>query len=53
MGLLGIECKCGFVYCNAHRLPENHSCEFNHKERAKEKMKMEIVKVMQGKVEKI
>ena len=22
VGLLGIECKCGFVYCNTHRLPE-------------------------------
>ena len=21
VGLLGIECKCGFVYCNGHRLP--------------------------------
>jgi hypothetical protein len=21
VGLLGIECKCSYVYCNAHRLP--------------------------------
>ncbi len=23
-GLLGIECKCTFVFCNGHRLPEAH-----------------------------
>jgi predicted nucleic acid binding AN1-type Zn finger protein len=29
VGLLGTECKCSFVYCNAHRLPESHSCSFD------------------------
>ena len=31
IGLLGIECKCSFVFCNGHRLPEEHECEFDHK----------------------
>jgi AN1-type zinc finger protein 5/6 len=32
VGLLGNECKCKFVFCNAHRLPEEHCCNFNFKE---------------------
>ena len=31
VGLLGIECKCTFVFCNGHRMPEDHECAFNHK----------------------
>ena len=31
IGLLGIECKCSFVFCNGHRLPEEHECEFDHR----------------------
>lgn len=34
-GINGIECKCGYVYCSKHRLPESHECQFDHKELAK------------------
>ena len=53
VGLLGIECKCGNVYCNLHRLPEEHECNFNHQKAAKEKLEKEIVKVYNGKLENI
>jgi predicted nucleic acid binding AN1-type Zn finger protein len=53
VGLLGIECKCGFVYCNGHRLPENHNCEFDHKMSGKDKLKKEVVKVYNGKINDI
>eukprot|EP00731_Ephydatia_muelleri_P027987 Em0019g860a len=26
------ECKCGFVFCSLHRLPEQHDCQYDHKE---------------------
>lgn len=35
VGLLGVECRCGFVYCNGHRLPESHACDFNHHKQGK------------------
>lgn len=38
IGLLGIECKCGMVFCNRHRLPEDHDCGFNHQEAAQKKL---------------
>ncbi|RZC73183.1 hypothetical protein C5167_048662 [Papaver somniferum] len=31
LGLTGIKCKCGLVFCSAHRYPEKHSCEFDYK----------------------
>lgn len=49
-GLLGVECKCGYVYCNSHRLPENHECAFNHKAALEERLKSKLNKVMHGKI---
>lgn len=31
VGLTGIECKCGFVFCSSHRWPDQHSCDFDFK----------------------
>lgn len=49
--LLGIECKCGLFFCNHHRLPEDHSCTFNHKEAGKAVLSKQVVKVEKGKIE--
>jgi hypothetical protein len=31
VGLTGIECRCGKVYCGAHRIAEKHACTFDFK----------------------
>ncbi len=31
VGLTGFACKCARVYCVAHRMPEDHECDFDHK----------------------
>ena len=31
VGLVGVECRCGFVYCGAHRYAEKHNCTFDFK----------------------
>jgi len=31
VGLTGIECSCGFVFCGVHRYPNNHNCDFDFK----------------------
>ena len=31
VGLLGIECKCQLVFCNMHRMPEDHQCTINYR----------------------
>eukprot|EP00929_Paragymnodinium_shiwhaense_P054653 TRINITY_DN27405_c0_g1_i1.p1 TRINITY_DN27405_c0_g1~~TRINITY_DN27405_c0_g1_i1.p1 ORF type:complete len:245 (-),score=88.35 TRINITY_DN27405_c0_g1_i1:193-927(-) len=35
-GLLGFDCKCGYVFCSQHRYAEEHNCEFDHKARGRE-----------------
>jgi len=30
VGLLGIDCRCGYVFCGKHRYPEEHNCDFDH-----------------------
>jgi len=31
VGLTGIECRCGHVYCGVHRMAEKHACTFDFK----------------------
>lgn len=38
IGLLGVECKCNFIFCNSHRLPQDHHCEINYKDQGKKKL---------------
>ena len=30
--LTNMPCRCGIIYCNGHRLPEQHDCNYNYKE---------------------
>lgn len=39
IGLLGIECKCSYIFCNIHRLPEEHKCDFDYKQAGKAQLK--------------
>jgi hypothetical protein len=36
VGLLGFECKCGYIFCSTHRHAEEHDCDFDHKTRGRE-----------------
>ncbi|KAF0708103.1 hypothetical protein AaE_013349 [Aphanomyces astaci] len=31
VGLTGIECRCGFVYCGSHRFADQHNCTYDFK----------------------
>ena len=46
---LTILCKCGKCFCKKHRLPENHDCSFNFKDKDVEKM----VKAMECQASKV
>ncbi|KAF8036297.1 hypothetical protein BT93_C2122 [Corymbia citriodora subsp. variegata] len=41
VGLLGFECRCGGVFCGAHRYPEEHSCEVDFKTTARQRLSEE------------
>jgi len=31
VGLTGIECRCGYVFCGVHRYADQHNCDFDYK----------------------
>lgn len=37
-------CKCDFVFCSLHRLPELHNCDFDHKEDGRREAREKMVK---------
>ena len=41
LGLLPIKCRCGEMYCNTCRYPEEHGCTFDFRAHAKEKIENE------------
>ena len=55
VGLLAFTCECSEIYkfCSAHRLPENHDCTFDHKNKAKSLLEGKLVKVAGEKLIKI
>ncbi|CAD7954327.1 unnamed protein product [Amoebophrya sp. A120] len=40
-----IECRCGYVFCSAHRLPEEHNCDFDYKATGRELLRKQNNKV--------
>lgn len=51
VGLLGFDCKCNNIYCSKCRMPEDHSCSFDHKTYAREVLKTGLIKVVPKKIE--
>lgn len=48
------KCKCGLIFCTAHRLPETHDCSFNFKSNDNEKkILVDQNKCVTSKVDKI
>lgn len=50
VGLLGTECKCNYVFCNVHRMPEDHACTYNYEEEGKDLLKKQVKKLEHHKV---
>jgi hypothetical protein len=53
IGIRGFPCKCRYTFCKSHRMPEDHDCEFDHKQEGKNKLKDLNCVVQNDKVEKI
>ena len=55
VGLLAFTCECSetLKFCSAHRLPENHLCTFDHKNKGKNLLEGKLVKVAGEKLIKI
>lgn len=53
VSLMGYTCKCGLTFCKSHRLPEEHDCEFDFRQAAKEKLAKENPNITAAKLAKI
>lgn len=51
VGLVGgFECKCGFVFCSGHRMPDEHACSFDWQGEARVRLAQENEVVKADKV---
>jgi AN1-type zinc finger protein 5/6 len=53
VGLLGFECRCGFVFCSSHRHATDHSCTFDYASFDRERLAKANQKVEAAKVDKL
>lgn len=53
IGLTGFDCRCGHVFCGIHRYSDIHSCTFDYKADAAEKIRKENPVVVGEKIQKI
>ncbi|CAL8246605.1 unnamed protein product [Lota lota] len=53
LGLTGFDCRCGNVFCGAHRYSDLHGCTFDYRAEAAAKIKKENPVVIGEKIQKI
>jgi predicted nucleic acid binding AN1-type Zn finger protein len=51
--LMPFECKCKRHFCNQHKIPLSHNCDFDWKMEWQNKLQSEMPKVVADKMEKI
>ena len=52
VGLTALMCRCGYFFCNAHRLPESHNCTFDYQTEGRELLAKRNEKVVGSTLEK-
>jgi len=53
VGLEGIECRCGYIFCGKHRYADEHDCEYDYKKAQRRKLMQENTKLQGKKFDKI
>ncbi len=53
IGILGLKCRCGKIYCTSHVTAETHSCTFDYKTVGQQQLSTMLVHVGPERVEKI
>lgn len=53
VGLTGIDCKCGFIFCGIHRYPSEHNCRFDHKGRHQDTLRKNNQQIVSKKFDTI
>jgi len=53
VSVLGFKCKCDSTFCKAHRLPEDHDCEYDFKQAGVAKLTKDNPVVVASKISQI
>jgi len=53
IGITGIECRCGYIFCGKDRYASEHDCPYNFKEAHQKKLVKENLKLTGKKMDKI
>lgn len=53
IGILGIQCKCGFIFCGEHRYPDTHKCTFDHRHAQQHKIRKDNQQIKSSKFDAI
>jgi len=53
VGITGIECRCGYIFCGEHRYASEHDCAYDFKKAHQKKLTKDNVKITGKKLEKI
>lgn len=53
VGPMGFPCRCGEVFCEQHRYPENHDCDFDHKATERQKIQDDNPVVISERVRRV
>ncbi|NWR77870.1 ZFAN5 protein, partial [Centropus unirufus] len=53
LGLFGIDCRCGNIFCGLHRYSDRHNCPYDYKAEAAEKIRRENPVVVAEKIQRI
>lgn len=53
VGIVGIECRCRYIFCGKHRYADKHDCPYDHKKQQRRKLEKELELVVGTKFEKI
>ena len=52
-GMMSYSCRCGFVFCKKHRLPEKHNCDYDYISVGRSRLKKQNPKLPHHKIEMI
>ncbi len=50
VGLVSFMCRCEKKYCNKHRMPETHNCQYDYKTNGKLKLEQENKRIVFEKI---
>lgn len=53
LGLMPFSCKCGLSFCMKHRLPDSHSCTYDFKSEAQDRLRRDNPQIVSDKIIKI